>query len=281
MTTTTTLLDWILSLLRDPEARADFQSDPQGYAADNGFTNLTASDVHDALYLIADNQSAGYDHRHGGDSQVHYPPPKHPDHNDGDGASYLNNYVTNNYTTIEDHSTNIDNSVHQNIDTDGGDFNQVIDNDPVVASGDGAVAAGGDIDDSEITTGDGNVVGDGNQAVTGDHNTTAFGSGHATDASFDDARFGDGSAVSVGGDAVGSNEDNDTTTSVHSSGSGDTSVNAAGDHGYAGQAVDQSASDNSESTDYQDHSSSYTQNDVNSHNDSTYTNGHDNVVDHA
>ncbi|WP_028923391.1 IniB N-terminal domain-containing protein [Pseudonocardia acaciae] len=276
-----TLLDWIMSLLRDPEARADFQADPQGYAADNGLANLSAADVHDALTLIADNQSAGYDHRHGGDNGVHYPPPRHPDHNDGDGASYLNNYVTNNYTTIEDHSTNIDNSVHQNIDTDGGDFDQVIDNDPVVASGDGSVASGGDIRDSDITTGDGNVVGDGNQVVSGHGNTTAFGSGDATDASFEGARFGDGSAVSVGGNAYGNSEDNDTSTSVSNSGSGDTSVNAAGDHGYADQAADQSATDNSSFSNYEDNSSSYSDNEINSNNDSRSMDSHDTVVDHA
>src|SRR4051812_17974334 len=130
------LLEWIMDLLRDPEARAEFERDPEGYAHDHGFDNLSAADVHDALCLIADNDHHSH-HDHGG----HYPPPHHYNHDD-DGASYLKSYVTNNYTTIEEHETNIDNSVHQNIDTDGGDFHQVIDNDPVVASGDGAVAAG-------------------------------------------------------------------------------------------------------------------------------------------
>ena len=54
--------------------------------------------------------------------------------------------------------------MNQHIDTDGGNFNQDIGND--VAAGDGAVVAGDDIDDSTITTGDDNQVGDGNIAPT-------------------------------------------------------------------------------------------------------------------
>jgi hypothetical protein len=275
MADSSSLLDWILNLLRDPETRAAFEADPSGYAADHGFQDLSSNDVYDALCLIADNQSAGYDHR-GGDSGggVHYPPPPRPDHGD-DGSRYLSSYVTNNYTTVEEHNTNIDNSVHQNIDTGGGDLNQVIDNDPVVASGDGAVAAGGDIRDSTLTTGDSNVVGDGNQAVTGDDNTTAFGSGDAVDASFGDARFGDGSAVSLGGDASGSSADNDTTTSVRSSGSGDTSVNAAGDHGAATQSADQHESDSSTRTSYEDNSDTDSHDTLGSHNSSQVEGSHD------
>ncbi|WP_028920802.1 IniB N-terminal domain-containing protein [Pseudonocardia acaciae] len=271
----TSLLDWILDLLKDPEARADFANNPEDYARDHGFDNLSAADVHDALSLIADNDYSSH-HDHG----VHYPPPHHYDHSD-DGATYLKSYVTNNYTTVEDHSTNIDNSVHQNIDTHGGDFNQVIDNDPVVASGDGAVAAGGDIRDSNITTGDHNVVGDGNEVVSGHGNTTAFGSGDATNASFDHTNVSDGGAVSLGGNAYGHSEDNDTTTSVHNSGSGDTSVNAAGDHGYADQTADQSHNDDSSYSNYEDHSRSDSHDDVGSHNSSSYDDSHNVDVHHV
>jgi hypothetical protein len=273
MTTSTSLLDWILSLLRDPDSRAAFQADPEGYASDHGFQDLSSADVHDALCLIADNGSASYDHKFTS-SDVHYPPPPHYDSHH-DAPQYLNHYITNNYKVIEEHNTDIDNSVHQNIDTHGGDFDQVIDNDPVVASGDGAVAAGGDIKDSTVTTGDHNVVGDDNQAVTGDDNTTAFGSGDATTADLGHTNVGDGGAVSIGGDAHGHSEDNDTSTSVHSSGSGDTSVNAAGSHGDASQVADQHESDNATHTNYEDSSSSDSHDTIGSHNDSNYDSSHD------
>lgn len=286
----TSLLDWILRLFRDPEARAAFQDDPRGFAAENGFDHVSAADFRDALSLIADSRSASYDHYgnhdRGGDDRgaearpVHYPPPPHPDHND-DGPRYLSTYITNNYETIEKHETNVDNSVHQDIDTGGGDFSQVIDNDPVVASGDGAVAAGGDIEGSTITTGEGNVVGDGNHAVTGDDSTTAFGSGDATNADLSDSRFGSGSAVSFGGDAQGRASDNDTTTQVRASGSGDTSVNAAGQDGYADQYTDQSSTDHSATSNYEDNSSVRSHDTVDSNNDSRYSDSHDTSVEHA
>jgi hypothetical protein len=275
----TSLLDWILSLLRDPDARADFQHDPDGYAAHHGFEGLTSADIHDALTLIADNGSASYDHRFHDDG-VHYPPPHH--YPAGEAAPhYLNNYITNNYKIIDDHSTHIDNSVHQHVDTHGGDFDQVIDNDPVVASGDDSVAAHGDIRDSDITTGDHNVIGDNNEAVTGDHDTTAFGSGDASNADFDHTSVHDGGALSVGGDAAGHSENNDTTTSVHNTGSGDTSVNVAGDHGAAGQYTDQSSHDNSGFHDYDDHSQVDSHDDINSHDSAQVADSHDVDIHHV
>jgi hypothetical protein len=280
MTASTSLLDWILELLRDPSSRAAFQHDPDGYAAHHGFQGLSAADVHDALYLIADNGSASYDHRFGEHNDLHYPPPHHYESHDQHGhhesaAHYLNHYITNNYKVIDEHDTNIDNSVHQDVDTRGGDFHQHIDNDPVVASGDHAVAARGSIEHSTLTTGDDNVVGDHNYAVTGHDNTTAFGSGSASHADLDHVRTGDGGTVSLGGDATGHNTHSDTTTSVHSSGSGDTSVNAAGDHGYADQHADQSAHDDSTHTNYEDHSLSERHDQVASHNDTDYSDSHD------
>jgi hypothetical protein len=129
--------------------------------------------------------------------------------------------------------------VNQNIDTGGGDFDQNIDIDPTIASGDGAVAAGDDIEDSNVVTGDGNVVGednvvgnegivgDNNQAVIGDDNNTSFGEGDANSAEIDgNVDVGSGGAFSVGGDASGNDadtniqdsfnttEDNDTTTTT-------------------------------------------------------------------
>lgn len=346
----TSLLDWISDLLRDSDHRNEFWNDSDRYSDHHGFRDLTPADVHDALALIADDESS-YNHGH------HYPAPGHWEHgNYHNGADYLRSYFVDNRdhfghsdwersdhwghdhdhdhdrdrdwdrdrvhdrdhdhdrgrdhdrwdddrdhdrwdnrferneTHIDRNETNIDNSVHQDIDTGGGrdhhdrgwghdhdrggDFNQTIDNDPVTASGHGSVAAGGDIRDSTVTSGNGNVVGDHNQAVTGSDNTTAFGSGDANNSDLSHVRTGDGSAISLGGDAHGNNEDNDTTTSVHSSGSGSTSVNAAGDHGYADNYSDQSEHDDSTRSNYEDHSSTDSHDDINSGNDSRYEDSH-------
>jgi hypothetical protein len=271
------LLDWILDLLRNSDERNAFQADPDRYAAEHGFAAVNAGDVHDALCVAADSASAHSDHRH---SEHHVAPPHHYSHHTNP-VHYLHQYVTNNYTTIEEHTTNIDDSIHQNVDTHGGDFNQVIDNDPVVASGDGAVAAGGDIRDSTVTPGSGNVVGDDNHAITGDDNSTAFGSGDATTASFDHVRTGSGSGLTLTGDATGHDTDNNTATQVHASGSGPTSVDAAGPHANASQYADQADHNNSTHSNYSDHSDTSLHNTYDSNNSGHYADSHDTDYHHV
>jgi hypothetical protein len=255
----TSLLDWILRLLRDPDARAAFRADPARYTADHGFGELTAADVHDALHLIADSDSASYDHHFSGSLPGgHYPPP--PDHRtiaDPHGAHaaarYLDHYLGRATASAEPDPGH--RAVHP-------DLARTVDNDPVIR-------------DSALTTGDGNVVGDDNHAVTGDHDTTAFGSGDATKADLGNSHFGAGGALSIGGDAHGHSTDNDTTTAVHTSGSGSTSVDAAGDHADAHQVADQHESDSSVHSNYQDESHTDSHDHINSHNDLDAADSHD------
>ncbi|MEV1293971.1 IniB N-terminal domain-containing protein [Pseudonocardia sp. NPDC049635] len=217
------LIQFILDLLRDPKLLAEFKEDPQGLLASCGLSEVSAEDVRDAIVLAQDNDDVSFDRNYstggngGGGHSTPPPPVEHPKPGE-DPITYLDKYVTNNHYTynIDDRDTIVDNSINQNIDTGGGDFRQDIETNSVVASGDGAVAAGGDIEDSVITTGDDNIVGDGNDVVSGDDNTTAFGSGDAT--SVGDISADDGAAVAVGGDARGSNDTsdsfNETTTST-------------------------------------------------------------------
>jgi hypothetical protein len=277
--TGTTLLDWIQNILRDPTERAAFQADPDDYADRHGFGDLSPTDVHDALWLIADNQNTSWEH---GNGQVHFPPPT-PIHQHTDAGGYLNSYITYNYTAIDTRDTDVDNSVHQDVDTDrddryyghrddqdrdddrhdrddrdhddrdrdhdrdgdarhddhdggffgrgdglfgrgdddrhddhedrdghdgrddhdGGDFNQHIDSDTVLASGDGATAIGGD--------------NDGNISSAGHDSTTAFGDGDAVHADLSDTDFGSGSAVNVGGGSASGNAEVNTEVDVQDS----------------------------------------------------------------
>jgi hypothetical protein len=225
MTTSTSLIDLIMSLLRDPAQRAAFQEDPEGFLASCG--DISPEDVKDAIDLADDRDS------HQGGHHIHVPPAPHPHPHPGESdhdaaIRYLDTYITNNYT-IDDHS--IDNSIHQNIDNEGGTFNQDIHNQS--NSGDGAVLAGDDIDGSTITTGDHNQVGDGNvqgnnntvgdnnQVASGDHNTTSFGSGDASSVG-GGVSVGAGGAFSGTGNATADNDDfsqhdvgNTTTTTVN------------------------------------------------------------------
>lgn len=212
MTTSTSLIEMILNLLRDPDARAAFLADSDGYLSSCGLQDLSSDDIHDALVLLQDNDTADFsrDYNTGGNSvAVATPAPvHHGGHDHDDAVRYLNTYITNNY--VDDRDTITDNSINQQIDTGGGDFDQDIDIDSVVASGDGAVAAGDDIEDSTIVTGDENVVGDNNQAVTGDGNTTSFGSGDATSTDVGgDVNVGSGGGFASGsGTVVVDNTDN-------------------------------------------------------------------------
>jgi hypothetical protein len=220
------LIDLILRLLKDPAALAEFQQNPDAVLAACGASNVSPEDVHDAL-VLADDKDDDNDNKHnkddnGGHHGHHVPPPPHPEPGEsGHDAAvrYIKEYVTNNY--VDDRDTNIDNSVNQQIHTDGGDVDQLIHTTSTTASGDGAVAAAGDIDGSQVTTGDdnqigdgnirgdGNVQGDDNHVVSGDHNTTAFGSGAANSADIDHASVSGGGALSVGAEATGEQHNTD------------------------------------------------------------------------
>jgi hypothetical protein len=214
------LIELILRLLKDPAALAEFQENPDAVLAACGASGASVEDVHDALVLADDKDDRDDD---GGHHNHHVPPPPHPRPGESDHDAtvrYIKEYVTNNY--VDDRDTSIDNSVNQQIDTGGGDLDQFIRTSSSTASGDGAVAAGGDIRDSTITSGDGNQVGDnnirgdgnvqgaGNDVVSGDHNTTAFGSGAANSADIEHASVSGGGALSVAGDALGSQQNTDS-----------------------------------------------------------------------
>lgn len=226
------LIDLILKLLNDPQALAEFKEHPDAVLASCGATDVSPADVHDALVLADDEQ-----HHHPSP-----PPPPHPHPGESEheaAVRYINSYVTNNY--VDDRDTNVDNSVNQQIDTDGGDVDQTIHTTSSTASGDGAVAAGGDIDGSTVTTGndnqlgdnnvkgDGNVQGEGNQAVSGDHNAIAFGQGSSANTTdIDHAGVSGGGALAVGGDATGDQHNTDSHTVTDNSASTSTDV----DHSF-------------------------------------------------
>jgi hypothetical protein len=227
------LLEFIQKLFADEELRNLFRDDPDRALADNGLSDLSEADVRDALVLVDDSQTADFsrDYDTGGNS-IDFSDndfssssrSNGDDDHDGDGGGHqaavehLSRFITNNF--VDDRDTIVDNSLNQQIDNRGGVFDQEIDVDSNVASGDGAVAAD-DIDDSNIVTGDDNVVGDGNvtgddnvigdgnQVVSGDGNTTSFGEGDANSVDVGgDLTVGDGSAFATGGDASVDNTDN-------------------------------------------------------------------------
>jgi len=145
------LIDFIMSLLRDPAAMEEFDAEPQAMLARNGLSDACVEDVRAVAPVIIDHPAV-----------TPTPPPPAPGPGPGPKphpSDVVREIKTlTNHVTIDNRSTIIDQSVNQNIWTEGGDVTQVFDNEAVVASGDGSAAAGDDasVDDSEtdIETGD-------------------------------------------------------------------------------------------------------------------------------
>lgn len=267
------LLNLLMNLLNDPAQKGAFVADPQGFLADCGLSDLSAEDIHDAIQLAGDTDSHAWnshgwkvDHGHGP-----VPPPPVHHHHPGDTAhetavKYLNSYITNNYNDVDvdARETTIDNSVHQDIHNDhGGVVVAPIDSRPVDATGDGAVAVGGN-NSGTIATGADSVAGNGNVVNNGDDNTQSFGSGTAVNQHAASAT--DGGALSGTGPAVGGDH-TDSHDALTNFGSG----SVANDGGQANQTANNTHADSHDTTDSHqvtdDHSVTDADNTVASNND--------------
>ena len=56
MTAATSLLDFILNLLKDPQAQEQSHASPEQVLAANGLTGVCAADIHETLPLVTDNR---------------------------------------------------------------------------------------------------------------------------------------------------------------------------------------------------------------------------------
>lgn len=166
------LFSFILSLLRDPVAAKAFTAEPQTTLANHGLGNVCQADVAAVKPVIVDHPSVVYVPSPAPAPQpVYHPTPSAPpEHHDAVREIVR---MVQHFTTIDARSTIVDQSVNQNIWTNGGDVTQTFDQSAVIASGDHAVAAGDDatIVDSQvdITTGD---ITAGNTTNTDSYNTT-------------------------------------------------------------------------------------------------------------
>lgn len=133
------LIEFILSLLRDPEAAAEFEEDPEGAMAARGLSNVSYADVCSVAPVIAEKPNVVVNTQ-----PVHVPVSPKPEYNPV--VKEIKTITTQlQYTHIDDRDTIIDQSVNQNIWANG-DVNQTFGNEAVVASGDKAIAAGNDVD---------------------------------------------------------------------------------------------------------------------------------------
>jgi len=137
VTVANSIIEFILSLLRDPAALAELQEDPEAALVKNKVAGICADDVRAVAPIIYDRP----------DVVPRSTPPMSPTPSTHSNANDVLNEITritNNWTTIDNRSTIVDQSVNQNIWTEGGDVTQIFDQSAGVASGDGSVAAGDD-----------------------------------------------------------------------------------------------------------------------------------------
>lgn len=128
------LIDFILSLLRDPEVAAEFDADPQQALDARGLGNASYQDVCAVMPIVYDDPAVV----HRAAPQAAAVDPVTP------RVIRELQQVADNHTYITNNSTLVDQSVNQNIWA-GGDVMQLFDNEAIVASGEGSAAAGGHI----------------------------------------------------------------------------------------------------------------------------------------
>ncbi|MET0295800.1 MAG: IniB N-terminal domain-containing protein [Microbacterium sp.] len=129
------LIEFILSLLRDPDVAAEFDDDPDQALFARGLNQASAADVAAVAPVIIERTHV-----------VQVAVPRRVE-SESHGTSVVREIkqVVHNLQWVDDRDTVVDQSVNQNIWAEG-DVTQTFDQQAVVASGDDAVAAGGDAD---------------------------------------------------------------------------------------------------------------------------------------
>ena len=174
------LIEFILSLLRDPDAAREFQDDPEHALAARGLQHVSPADVAAVAPIVIERTHV---------VQVAAPQPQHVERHQSQVVNEIKQ-VTSHFQWVDDRDTIVDQSVNQNIWAQG-DVTQTFDNQANVASGDEAVAAGGDATVDK----------------TWDHSTTIEAG--------DDVNIGNGTDVQVVEDS--SNEQTDASTATDAS----------------------------------------------------------------
>ena len=214
------LIEFILSLLNDPAAAAEFEEDPDGTLARNGLSDACVDDVRAVAPVIVDRPD------------VHPKPvtPAQPVTPPGPPKPATVEKEITNITqsfSIDNRATIVDQSVNQNIWAEG-DVNQIFDQEAVVNTGDNGAAAGEDaeVDNSEDTT----TVGDvsiGNDETTtnvdGSFNDNSTDTDTDTDIEVDDSANDASTDVVVDvavDDSFNETETTETTTDIDVSNEG-------------------------------------------------------------
>ena len=227
MTMTQSLLDFILNLLTDSDAKAAFIANPERALADAGLSDVCSEDVSDAMSYVAEYHPVTFvgprEYNVGNGAVAQHTTSYDDDghHGDWHGGEWHGDphatavqkleYISNNYSYNDSHDTVIDKSVNQSI-WNKGTLAQNFDDHSVTAT-DHSVAAGRDID-GNVANGDHNVVGEGNSVGNrwDDHSDD-----HSTHGSFNGNNVADRGGVA--GDGAAGNVTNPDHSAVATNGS--------------------------------------------------------------
>ncbi|WP_026204410.1 IniB N-terminal domain-containing protein [Actinomycetospora chiangmaiensis] len=213
-----TLLEFLMDLLNNHDALAEFRDDPHAALQAAGLGNVCVDDIKELLPVVLEKvdaqKCAQYEDDCDDDKCWDSEPKHHDDHehhckpidcdDEGRPAPHCSeidkvvthlNYVTNNYS-YDSHDTIYNTTNVTKIWAgDGSDVNVTNETNNIGSHG---VQVQGD-SNAPIVTGDHSFVGDGNQ-MSGDGSTTAFGAGNAT--SLDHVGTGQNGVISTGSGTV-------------------------------------------------------------------------------
>lgn len=273
-----TLLQFLLDLLNNKDALADFQRDPQGALHAAGLQNVCVDDIKDLMPVVLekvdpqkcaqyeDDCDSGRDHD---DAPRHHGDHHHGQHHDGGHGAHDDhtwsdhdneidkvvthlNYVTNNYS-FDSHDTIYNTNNITKIWADHGADVSVTNETHNVGAG--GVDVEGD-NNGTVATGGHNQIGDGNEQ-SGDGSTTSFGNGSA----LSHVGTGDGGAINTGTGTASANHADTTLTNF----GGGTVQNGTGN--AATDSHDHVSTDNHAITNSQNHTSADSHNLTDSQND--------------
>ncbi|HWI31683.1 MAG TPA: IniB N-terminal domain-containing protein [Microbacterium sp.] len=173
------LIEFILSLLRDPDTAAEFDADPEGTMASRGLSSVRAEDVCAVAPIVVER--AAVVHSAPASTPVPQATPRNVEPNPV--LREIQN-ITNNFAWVDDRDTVVDQSVNQNIWADG-DVTQTFDQEAVVATGEDSIAAGDDVDIDQTEDNSTTITAAGDANVGNETTSTVVDSSfnEATDAS--------------------------------------------------------------------------------------------------
>ena len=87
------LLDFLRGLQTDADFRSAFTADPEATIVEHGLDGLSPDDIHDALVLVEDNETADFDHDYAAAAGAVHPAPPPAEGEDEPTAQYLSQYL--------------------------------------------------------------------------------------------------------------------------------------------------------------------------------------------